>query len=64
MLWSPQNSAASCRAVRIRSRTSLRAAFACWVSDATSFYGNVNYDTSFNGNADAWEGKVGLKVQW
>ena len=34
------------------------------VSDATSLYGNVNYDTSFNGNADAWEGKVGLKVQW
>ena len=27
-----QNSAASCLAVRIRSRTSLRAAFACWVS--------------------------------
>ena len=34
------------------------------VSDATSLYGNVNYDVSFDGNADAWEGKVGLKVQW
>jgi outer membrane autotransporter protein len=34
------------------------------VSAATSLYGNVNYDTSFNGNADAWEGKLGLKVQW
>ena len=34
------------------------------VSDATSLYGNVNYDTSFDGDADAWEGKVGLKVQW
>ena len=34
------------------------------VSDATSLYVKVNYETSFNGNADAWEGKVGLKVQW
>ena len=34
------------------------------VADATSLYGNVNYDVSFDGDADAWEGKVGLKVQW
>ncbi len=34
------------------------------VSDSTTFYGNVNYETSFDGDADAWEGKVGLKVQW
>jgi outer membrane autotransporter protein len=34
------------------------------VNDATTFYANVNYETSFDGDADAWEGKVGLKVQW
>lgn len=34
------------------------------ISDATSLYGNINYQTSLNGNADAWEGKVGLKVRW
>ena len=34
------------------------------VSDAASLYGNVNYDVSFDGDADAWEGKVGLKIQW
>jgi outer membrane autotransporter protein len=34
------------------------------VSDATSLYGNVNYETSFNGDADTWAGKVGLKIQW
>ena len=36
----------------------------CRSTDATSLYGNVNYETSFDGDADAWEGKVGLKVQW
>jgi outer membrane autotransporter protein len=34
------------------------------VADSTSIYGNVNYDVAFDGDADAWEGKVGLKVQW
>jgi outer membrane autotransporter protein len=34
------------------------------VADAATLYGNVNYDTSFDGDADAWEGKVGLKIQW
>jgi outer membrane autotransporter protein len=34
------------------------------VADATTLYGNVNYETSFDGDAYAWEGKVGLKVQW
>ena len=32
-------------------------------TDAT-LYGNVNYATSFDGDAYAWEGKVGVKVQW
>ena len=34
------------------------------VTDASTFYGNVNYAASFEGNADAWEAKVGYKVQW
>lgn len=34
------------------------------IGKSTSLYGNVNYDVSFNGGADAWEGKVGLKIQW
>ena len=34
------------------------------VSDTASLYGNVNYDVSFDGDADAWEGKVGLKIEW
>ena len=34
------------------------------VSDAASLYGNVNHDVSFDGDADAWEGKVGLRIQW
>ena len=27
-------------------------------------YGNVNYDVSFDGEADAWEGKFGIKMTW
>ena len=34
------------------------------ITNAASLYGNVNYDVAFDGDADAWEGKVGLKVQW
>ena len=34
------------------------------VTDASTFYGNVNYAASFDGNSDAWEAKVGYKVQW
>ena len=34
------------------------------VAATTSLYGNVNYDVSFDGDADAWEGKLGLKIQW
>ena len=29
-----------------------------------TLYGNVNYEHSFEGEAYAWEGKVGLKVTW
>ena len=32
-------------------------------TDAT-LYGNVNYSQSFDGDASAWEGKVGVKVAW
>jgi outer membrane autotransporter protein len=34
------------------------------IADSTSVFGNVNYDTSFDGDADAWEGKLGVKVKW
>ena len=34
------------------------------IADATSLYGNVNYETGFNGNANSWEAKVGSKVRW
>ena len=34
------------------------------VSQATTLYGNVNYEASFDGDASAWEGKLGLKVKW
>ena len=34
------------------------------VTDAASLYGNVNYETSFDGDADAWEGKFGIKMTW
>ena len=34
------------------------------VADNTSVYGNVNYDVAFDGDADAWEGKLGVKIQW
>jgi outer membrane autotransporter protein len=29
-----------------------------------TFYGNVNYERTFDGDAYAWEGKLGLKVTW
>ena len=34
------------------------------VSQATTLYGNVNYEASFDGDDHAWEGKLGLKVKW
>lgn len=34
------------------------------LTEASTFYGNVNYAASFEGDADAWEAKVGYKVQW
>jgi outer membrane autotransporter protein len=34
------------------------------VTDTATFYGNVNYASSFDADAYAWEGKVGLKIQW
>ncbi|MEK1887345.1 MAG: autotransporter domain-containing protein [Phyllobacterium sp.] len=34
------------------------------VTDATTIYGNVNYESSFDGDADAWAGKVGFKTTW
>ena len=34
------------------------------VADNASVYGNVNYDVAFDGDADAWEGKLGVKVRW
>ncbi len=30
----------------------------------TTLYGNVNYDRAFDGDAYAWEGKLGFKVTW
>ena len=29
-----------------------------------TLYANVNYESAFDGDADAWEGKLGLKIQW
>ena len=34
------------------------------VTDAATVYGNVNYESSFDGDADAWAGKVGFKTTW
>nr|WP_280139064.1 autotransporter outer membrane beta-barrel domain-containing protein [Phyllobacterium sp. CL33Tsu] len=34
------------------------------VTNATTVYGNVNYESSFEGDADAWAGKVGFKTTW
>ena len=34
------------------------------LDDRATLYGNVNYQTAFENDADAWEGKVGLKIQW
>jgi outer membrane autotransporter protein len=30
----------------------------------STLYANVNYDRSFDGDAYAWEGKLGVKVEW
>ena len=30
----------------------------------STLYANVNYESAFDGDADAWEGKLGLKIQW
>jgi outer membrane autotransporter protein len=30
----------------------------------SSIYGNVNYERTFDGDAYAWEGKLGFKVKW
>ncbi len=30
----------------------------------STLYANVNYEQSFEGDADAWEGKLGVKVAW
>ncbi len=32
------------------------------VAEATTIYGNANYETSFAGDADSWEGKFGIKM--
>ncbi len=34
------------------------------VSNNTSLYGNVGFSTSFDGDNYAWNGKVGLRVNW
>ncbi|WP_246706626.1 autotransporter outer membrane beta-barrel domain-containing protein [Rhizobium leguminosarum] len=34
------------------------------VSSNTSLYGNVNFSTSFDGDNYAWNGKLGLRVNW
>ena len=34
------------------------------VTDATTIYGNANYEASFDGDANAWEGKFGIKMTW
>jgi hypothetical protein len=31
---------------------------------SATFYGNVNYERTFDSDAYAWEGKLGLKVSW
>ena len=32
--------------------------------DRATLYGNVNYQTTFENDADAWEGNLGIKVAW
>lgn len=34
------------------------------LSSSTTLYGNVNYEHAFDGDAYAWDGKVGLKIKW
>lgn len=34
------------------------------ISAKTSLYGNINFSTSFDGNNYAWDGKVGVRVNW
>ena len=31
---------------------------------SATLYANVNYESAFDGDADAWEGKLGVKVPW
>ena len=30
----------------------------------SSLYGNVNYETEFDGDSYAWDGKIGFKLKW
>jgi outer membrane autotransporter protein len=34
------------------------------LTPSTMLYGNVGYDTSFDGDATAYEGKLGVKITW
>ena len=34
------------------------------VSDKTTVYGNVNFETTFDGDTYAFNGKIGLRVNW
>lgn len=34
------------------------------VSTVVALYANANYEASFDGDAEAWEGKLGLKATW
>jgi outer membrane autotransporter protein len=34
------------------------------MTEAATVHGNVNYDVTFDGDAQAWEGKLGFKVKW
>lgn len=33
-------------------------------SETVTLYGNANYEASFDGDTEAWEGKFGLKANW
>ncbi|MDW9589963.1 autotransporter outer membrane beta-barrel domain-containing protein [Sinorhizobium meliloti] len=34
------------------------------VSQKTTLYGNVNYETTFDGDSHGFDGKIGLRVNW
>ena len=34
------------------------------LSESTTLYGNINHEHAFDGDAYAWDGKIGLKVKW